>query len=602
VYNDEGYEVAKSLLATSQKLYSVIWSDQPPLHTWLISFVGFIFGQSFVAFRAAGLGLFSLSLGVLAACTNCRQGSIHLRLATLVFALASSDFGLYGLSVTIMLPALGFGLWAVWLWQRFGLSGNRWWLFGSGIVFGLGFQTKFTVLLFLPALAVEFIRHAWRQVPAVPRRLGVGREVGAGAVPTPAPPHSPWPSPPVGAREGISKALGFLAQWSGIWVAGFVYGVALVWAIFPEEDLVWLLKYHFRPEVTVPFESQAGLSPMLHKLVLDWPIAGFAVLGLFLGLVQRRWAVVFPTVFFFTSFLAHAWHRPWWDYYYLHLSIPMAWLGALGVQWTWETLAKPATPIPNCELRIPNSESASLPRRLRLRLLEFWPGGRAAGLIAAFSFCLAGFLVELPERYERETAFLRAKPSPTEVKVLAELKERRADTRWLYTDRPIWCAHANILIPPELAVLSLKRIASGDITHAEFLRLLHHYRPEQILLQRRHFEDEKFHEFLRAFYDVVIEEGNLKYLVRRDWEAARKQKRAGKCGMETARHLAMAATLPDSPSPRPSPPVGAREKRAVEWVPAAAVSLPSERRLEAAGTWSFASIRVFREHLGGQAG
>lgn len=185
------------------------------------------------------------------------------------------------------------------------------------------------------------------------------------------------------------------------------------------------------------------------------------------------------------------------------------------------------------EFRIPNSEfpeSASL----RRRLLEFWPGWKPAGLIAAFSFCLAGFLVELPERYERETAFLRVKPSLTEVKVLAELKERRADTRWLYTDRPIWCAHANILIPPELAVLSLKRIASGDITHAEFLRLLHHYRPEQILLQRRHFEDEKFHEFLRAFYDVVIEEGNLKYLVRRDWEAARKQKRAGSSRREEA--------------------------------------------------------------------
>ena len=83
-------------------------------------------------------------------------------------------------------------------------------------------------------------------------------------------------------------------------------------------------------------------------------------------------------------------------------------------------------------------------------------------------------------------------------------------------------------------MLSLKRIASGDITHAEFLRLLYHYRPEQIVLQRRHFEDEKFHEFLRAFYDVVIEEGNLKYLVRRDWEAARKQKRAAEVGSQKA--------------------------------------------------------------------
>jgi len=222
-------------------------------------------------------------------------------------------------------------------------------------------------------------------------------------------------------------------------------------------------------------------------------------------------------------------------------------------------------------------------------------------LIAAFSFCLAGFLVDLPERYERETAFLRAKPSPTEVKVLAELKERQADTRWLYTDRPIWCARANLLIPPELAVLSLKRIASGDITHGEFLRLLHHYRPEQILLQRRHFEDEQFHEFLRAYYDVVIEEGNLKYLVRRDWEAARKQKAAGSSRREGAqlnaeggvrkaesseRRLTSSPT-PDAPSPRHSPPAGAREKT---------LGSTESRPTGMGAREAFAPIRVIRGH------
>ncbi len=507
-----------------QRLYSPVWWDHPPVHPGILQAGSALFGSTLQAFRLVAGLLCASSLWALAACASPLRRLDVAKFAAGVLCLSSVGFLSFGLSVTIMLPALGFALWAVWLWQRFGLSGNRWWLFGSGIVFGLGFQTKFTALLLVPALGVEFLRQAWRQVPATSSRRPDGSEEGTAAASTPAPAPSSRPSPPVG--EKMSKALKFLSQWSGIWLAGFAYGVAFVWAFFPEEDLVWLLKYHFRPEVTAAFQGQAGLSPMLHKLGMDWPIAGFAVLGLFLGMVQRRWAVVFPTVFFITSFLAHAWHRPWWDYYYLHLSLPLAWLGALGVQWTWETLAKPASPIPNSEFRIPNSSSVSLRRRLR----EFWPGWRPAGLIAAVSFCLAGFLVELPERYERETAFLRAKPSPTEVKVLAELAERRADTRWLYTDRPIWCAHANLLIPPELAVLSLKRIAAGDITHAEFLRLLYHYRPEQILLQRRHFEDEKFHEFLRAFYDVVIEEGNLKYLVRRDWEAARKQKAAKQAG------------------------------------------------------------------------
>ena len=587
-----------------QKLYSPIWWDQPPVHAGVLHSGAVLFGSGVQSFRLVAGFLCVASLCALAGCASagrsgaasqtpltpslsppprrgegarragegCAPFSFLAPFAAVLLCVTSVGFLSYGLSVTIMLPALGFGLGAVWLWQRFGLSGNRWVLFGSGIVFGLGFQTKFTVLLFLPALAVEFIRQVWRQVPATSSRRRDASEEGTAARSTPAPAPSPRPSPLAAqrAREKIQTALGHLSQWSGIWLAGFVYGVALVWAFVPEEDLIWLLKYHFRPEVTVPFEAQAGLAPMLRKLNLDWPIAGFAVLGLFLGLMQRRWAVVFPTVFFVTAFLAHAWHRPWWDYYYLHLSLPMAWLGALGVQWTWDSLMgdrgwgmgngetregtptpRPSPPVGAREGKPAQSEeSASSPRRLRWwRLREFWPGWRAAGLIAAFSFCLSGYLVELPERYERETAFLHAKPSPTQEKILAQLKERRADTRWLYTDRPIWCAHANLLIPPELAVLSLKRIASGDITHAEFLRLLYHYRPEQIVLQRRHFEDEKFHEFLRAFYEVVIEEGNLKYLVRREWEAARKVRAAGEAGSQksevgirTVRLLTSAAT------------------------------------------------------------
>lgn len=568
VQSDEGFEILKANLLRKHPMYSSIWWDQPPMHPSILQAGATLFGSGLQSFRLVAGLLCAASLGALVACASpfgvvaavCdrrassagsaggsavadrryRGGGSSAFLApfaVILLCLSSVSFLSYGLSVTIMLPALGFGLGAVWLWQRFGLSGNRWVLFGSGLVFGLGFQTKFTVLLFLPALAVEFLKQAWATSVVGPRCArpwlpSEGEAARSAALP--------------GAWEKILRALGFLFQWSGIWVAGFAYGVALVWAFFPEEDLIWLLKYHFRPEVTGAFQGQAGLSPMLNKLGLDWPIAGFAGLGLILGIVQRRWAAVFPTVFFLTSFAAHAWHRPWWDYYYLHLSIPMAWLGALGVQWTWDCLTG------NREWRMGNRESVSVaalcerraagtmgeqdsghrPPLQGWRLREFWPGWKPAGLIAAFSFCLAGLLVDWPERYERETAFLRVKPSETELKVLAALKERRADTRWLYTDRPIWCAHANILIPPELAVLSLKRIAAGDITHAEFLRLLYHYRPEQIVLQRRHFEDEKFHEFLRAFYEVVIEEGNLKYLVRRDWEAARKRKATSLLGMQ----------------------------------------------------------------------
>ena len=337
-----------------ERLYSAVWWDQPPVHPGILQAGSALFGSTLQSFRLVAGLLCASSLWALAACASplrrrgsgiqtpltpslspprrrgegarrvgegCGPFGFLAPFAAILLCVSSMSFLSYGLSVTIMLPALGFGLGSVWLWQRFGLSGNRWVLFGSGIVFGLGFQTKFTVLLLVPALAVEFIHLAW---VVAGRRRGdeslTHSEEGQRLLtssPTQNSP-SPRPSPPVGAREKMPRALGFLAQWSGIWLAGFVYGVALIWAFFPEEDLVWLLKYHFRPEVTAAFQGQAGLAPMLRKLTMDWPIAGFALLGLLLGLVQRRWAVVFPTVFFTTSFLAHAWHRPWWDYYYLH--------------------------------------------------------------------------------------------------------------------------------------------------------------------------------------------------------------------------------------------------------------------------------------------
>ena len=151
----------------------------------------------------------------------------------MLLCLSSVGFLAYGLSVTIMLPALGVALWAVWLWQRFGLSGNRWVLFGSGIVFGLGFQTKFTVLLFLPALALEFLRQAWaagrrrREESLTNAECGMANAEDGQRLLTTSPTEA------VGAREKIARVLGFLCKWSGIWLAGFVYGVALVWGSFP---------------------------------------------------------------------------------------------------------------------------------------------------------------------------------------------------------------------------------------------------------------------------------------------------------------------------------------------------------------------------------
>ena len=51
-------------------------------------------------------------------------------------------------------------------------------------------------------------------------------------------------------------------------------------------------------------------------------------------------------------------------------------------------------------------------------------------------------------------------------------------------DVPIYGFYADLLVPPEIAVFSTKRIKTDQLTQNEIYELLLKYRPEQILIGR----------------------------------------------------------------------------------------------------------------------
>lgn len=60
----------------------------------------------------------------------------------------------------------------------------------------------------------------------------------------------------------------------------------------------------------------------------------------------------------------------------------------------------------------------------------------------------------------------------------------RESTHWVFTDRPIYAFYANLPVPPEIAVMSYKRLNSGDLSLDDLLKILQTYHPEQIVLAR----------------------------------------------------------------------------------------------------------------------
>lgn len=144
MFEDEGYELAKALLMTHQRLYTAVWWDHPPLHPGILHTGAALLGNGAQSFRIIAGLLCAASLWALGACAGARRrgGSVvpvsnrHCwagagigsgllaPFAAVVLCVSSSSFLPNGLSVTITLPALGFGLAAVWLWQRSGCGSD----------------------------------------------------------------------------------------------------------------------------------------------------------------------------------------------------------------------------------------------------------------------------------------------------------------------------------------------------------------------------------------------------------------------------------------------------------------------------------------------
>ena len=433
--DDEGYELMKAwLLQRGHPLYGEIWSDQPPLHTWILSAAFRLFGTSIATGRAVALAFTALALWTLATLVGRRHGQLLAALALLALVL-SPGFTRLAASATIMLPALAVALLGVVLLPpALRISGGehlekpisenpapmtgttpapaagRGRLFLAGVVFGLALQIKFIALIILPLVLCEFAR----QLPG----------------------GKPWPR----LREFLRRL--------AVWTAGAALAFATVLALCPDASTAMLWSPHLSAATRATF---APGGPRLHAtLRQDADVLALVGAGLLLGLVRRRLDYLPPLFLFLVAYVGHSWLRPFWGYYYLHLALPLAWLTALA---TGDLVAWTAT------------------------------AQRTGALLARFvltAALLANVLAHLPERLEKSRAGLRGDVLGAPPAVLQILRDHAG--AWAFADPPALAFQAGVPVPPEAAVLSQKRIRLGLFTEADFLRCLEKRRPGVVVL------------------------------------------------------------------------------------------------------------------------
>ncbi len=451
---DEGYEVIKPFLVNhGYALYKDIWNDQPPVSTVLLCAAFKTCGTSILTARLFGAAFGLLLIVSFHELIRARSGPWAALLAAL-FLITAPGVLLLGVSVMLEVPAFATGLLSAWLLYQWGRHRHWAWLLASGGVMAFALQIKLTAALLVPALLVELALTAQDNRPAQWR------------------------------RNLILNAL----LWGTAFAVVFV-AIGLTWA---EGSLASSWKSHSTMHASSPFgriEDYTFQSQLLWNHIE-------AVLGAFVGLGiafrrKRLREIAFPAILLLTAAAIHTVHRPWWDYYYLHLAIPVAWLTGWAAYEIIQTI-----------LRLHSANRFNLASKTTWRILAL------CGLVA-----LA--MAKSERRLEANWKDLRQRPSADANPIVQRMKTFASRTKWAYSESGIYPFHARLLVPPELAIVMPKRFWSDQISISQIIETCKRYQTEQIVLRREAVNGE-WKAFLDAGYQMTSTDGkHVHYVAKR---------------------------------------------------------------------------------------
>jgi hypothetical protein len=378
----------------------------------------------------------------------------------------------WSVAVVIGLPAIALAaaaLLALAYWSR---ARRPAWLAVSGALFGLSLLTK----LFTGFLAPVFI--GGLLVEAALRRPRSWLRLGG--------PAMLWTAACGVTLLGAAALL--LRPWQ-------------VSAAGQAEFLRQLIQPHFGAAglatAALPEEAQTINTYLAGSL----PALGLALLGAGLGVARRRWLMLYPAAWVGLAYLALLNYRPVWGHHQALVTVPAALLAGVA---TAEALGGAARWAASWRPRWEAQPAGSPPA-----------GAGALAVTAVGLLLLAWTLAQLAPPALTLFASGQVPDSPrlsSEERFMKKIAVYAPQTRWMATDLAMYAFRAGLPVPPELAVISWKRLAVGGLSDAALLEILQQRQPEQVLLGR--FEFPGIEPYLAEKYVLVLERGEARQRVR----------------------------------------------------------------------------------------
>lgn len=466
--SDEGFELAKAtLLLNGHHLYTEVWNDQPPLHTFLITQLLKHVSGSVLLPRLVTVAFAVLLLCSVFAIIRRASGLLAAGLAT---ALVVASPGFLELSASCMLeiPSLATALAALAVLSLQHPASRKLRLVLAGVCFGVALLMKLVPATLLPLAAVII----WLDCPEsrnwLKQTLGSLIVLGLASLVT------------FVLVDLVIERGAFLLHFHQSWTSHFATAKSLEHGSATDHPFVWsILLKHW--DATVP--AVLGIILLCRKLF------GRGSCGP--PTTSRKQPIthltrssscstdpsLLPLAWIFLSFAIFAAHRPWWPYYYVHLAIPLGWCAAIAVEHVIRSARRRKVVVPLFVL----------------------------GMLA-FSWMALRLYFQIADA--RHLSRIYASP------LLTELARFRPAAKWLYTEDPVYSFHSGIPLPPPLGVMVLKRYWCGEMTDQRLADELKSWTPGLILL-RNNTDTHVFQDWLDAEYRLAYRDATHRLYVPR---------------------------------------------------------------------------------------
>lgn len=456
---DEGYVAMRSfLVARGYPLYSEVWSDQPPLFTYLMAAWIRFFGTDINAARTLVLLFSTILMAGAVYILLSKWGAPH-ALAGSILILLLPYYTTLSASVMLAVPNLAFAVLSLLALLSWHDNRQTRWLLISALALGLSVLTKlisaFLVLVF--AIGILLDTRARLSQPASFQRL---------------------------MRHALLWCLVF---------AAVVVGAGLL--LIRPANIHQLFDTHLVISQNQAYiESTPAAQTITQHLQASWPILLLAIPGCIFILLERRWTSLYLLFWALTAFLVFSFYAPVWYHYQLLITVPVAMLAAIGV----------------------GEAIGFIQQGIRSR--PFFASRTWLGLIALAGFALAianRTPVTLPDFYHPPAIITRSVHDAwPEQMFLTKMSNHAPQTHWVLTTLPMYAFRVGLPAPPFLAVSSGKRIAAGELNETDMIEIFDQYKPEQVLIRRGEYP--LLEERLKVGYRLLYSRGKRLLYLRSD--------------------------------------------------------------------------------------